>query len=343
MLEIQFKQFGPPSRVASCVRTSFDAEPSAWDAIVQIDAFPINPADLAQLAGQYGSLPKLPATIGMEAAGRVIEIGDSVENVAVGDRVMIMANGNWAQRRKLPATTLHKVPNDLDPLQVAMMKVNPATALLMLTREVQLKPGAWVIQNAPLSNVGRCVIQLAKAKGYKTINVVRRPEAIDEVKVLGGDVAVMQSDDLAAEVSGVIRRGKLMLALDAVGGPETGSLASCLSYGGKVINYGMLSGEACQLRPEHTIFGGVSLIGFWLSKIINRMTQDERTMLYDEIADLIANGRIQGRVDQCFDIEQINEAIERAEQFTRNGKVIVLPNGPISSGIVDASSQECRS
>lgn len=340
MLEVQFKQFGPPSRVANCVRTKFDDKPSAWDAIVEVEAFPINPADLAQLAGQYGSLPRLPSTIGMEASGRVVSIGESVDNVDVGDQVMIMANNNWAQLRKLPATTLHKVPNGLCPLQVAMMKVNPATALLMLTRQSKLKRDAWVIQNAPLSNVGRCVIQTAQARGYRTINVVRRSEAIDEVKALGGDVAIEQSDNLAKEVQSVMGRGKVFLGLDAVGGTATGSLASCLAYGGTVINYGMLSGEPCLLHPEQTIFGGISLEGFWLSKIINRMTQDERTTLYDEIVGLIGSGKLQGRVDRCYAMDEINEAIERAERFSRNGKVMVLPNGRLDSVTTEHALQE---
>ena len=193
MLEIQYEKFGPPSVVAKCVKAPDPGEPSAWDAIVEIEACSVNPSDLAMLSGRYGKLNKPPAKIGMEASGIVTAIGASVTELKVGDRVMVMANDNWAQRRAVPATLLQKVPKELDPLQVALMKVNPATALLMLREQ---KPGKndWVIQNAPLSNVGRAVIQVASCQNVRTINIVRRPEAVQEVKDLGGDVAILDGE-----------------------------------------------------------------------------------------------------------------------------------------------------
>ncbi|MFK8112097.1 MAG: zinc-dependent alcohol dehydrogenase family protein [Rubripirellula sp.] len=331
MLEIQFNQFGPPSVVAKCVNVPDDGVPSAWDAIVRVDAFPINPADLAMLAGRYGNLPKLPATIGMEASGKIVRVGESVETLAVGDQVMIMANNNWGQYRKVPATLLHKVPDNLCPLQAAMMKVNPATALLLLTQEAELKRGDWVIQNAPLSNVGRAVIQIAKARGFRTVNIVRREDARQAVLDLGGNVAVHTGDDLAKDVQSAIGRAKIRLALDAVGGESTQQLALCLAERSRIVNYGMLSGEACRLEPEQTIFRGITLSGFWLSKIVNRMTHTQRIELYDEILAMLVAGSLRGQVDMCYGLDQVSEAIQRAERGDRQGKVLVLPNGPVQS------------
>lgn len=331
MLEIQFNQFGPPSVVAKCVTAPDYDAPSAWDAIVQVDAFPINPADIAMLAGRYGSLPKPPATIGMEASGRIVRVGESVNSLAVGDQVMIMANNNWGQYRKVPATLLHKVPDDLCPLQAAMMKVNPATALLLLTQHGELKRGDWVIQNAPLSNVGRAVIQIAQTRGFRTVNIVRREEACQTVRDLGGDVAVLDGEDLAKDVQAAIGRSKIKLALDAVGGDATQQLALCLAERSKIVNYGMLSGEACRLEPKQTIFRGITLSGFWLSKIVNRMTHVQRVELYDEVLGMLVAGSLSGRVDMCYGIDQIGDAIQRAERDGRQGKVMVLPNGPVES------------
>ena len=128
MLEIQFKDFGPPALVAQCVNSSEPGPPSAWEAKVRVDAFPINPADLAMLSGHYGILPTPPSTIGMEAAGTVVECGKSVTDLFEGDKVMIVANNNWAQYRCVPAKLLYRIPKDLDILIGATLKVNPATA-----------------------------------------------------------------------------------------------------------------------------------------------------------------------------------------------------------------------
>lgn len=337
MFEIQYEKFGPPSLVARPVKVPALGPPSAWNAIVEIEACPVNPSDLAMLAGQYGKLNKPPAKIGMEASGVVVATGVSVTDLEVGDRVMVMANDNWAQRRAVPASLLQKVPKELDPLQVALMKVNPATALLML-RSQKLGKNDWVIQNAPLSNVGRAVIQVAGCQNVRTINVVRRPDAVDEVKELGGDIVIEDSDSLASDVRDAIGKGNVKLALDAVGGKSTGSLADCLGKGGKIISYGMLSGEPCEVRPDHLIFRGVELQGFWLSKILNRMSHFERVSLYDDVIQMMLTGKVHGLIDSCFQLSEISEALKRADSPDRRGKVMLLPNGEIESSLLTSEA-----
>ena len=76
-----------------------------------------------------------------------------------------------------------------------MLGINPPTASLLLDEASDLKPGDWVVQNAANSGVGRSVIPIAKARGLKTINVVRRPELIPELEAIGGDLVVVDEDD----------------------------------------------------------------------------------------------------------------------------------------------------
>lgn len=323
MKQIQFDTFGPPSLVAKCVEVADVGAPSAWEVVVDIVAFPINVADLAMLAGRYGTLPKLPSTIGMEASGIVAEVGSAVKDLQPGDRVVVLGNNNWAERRKLAVGAVHKVPNDSDMHQMSMLKVNPTTAQVLLTDYVELSAGDWVLQSAPLSSVGRCVIQLAKAKGLKTINVVRRIETAPEVIALGGNHVVEDGPDLAQRIRALVRHDPIKLALDAVAGSGVQRLAECLSEGGKIVNYGMLSNEPCLLDPEQTIFRGISLHGFWLSKLLNRLSLVERKTLFDSMAQMIATGQLNIAVDSCFGIRDISAAIQRAEQSGRGGKVLI--------------------
>jgi NADPH:quinone reductase-like Zn-dependent oxidoreductase len=246
-----------------------------------------------------------------------------VKEIQVGDRVVLLANDNWAQRRKVPLAAVHKVPVDADVQQMAMLKVNPATATMLLDQFVALETSDWIIQNAPLSSVGECVTQLAKIKGIRTVNIVRRPESIARVLELGGDVALEDGPDLAARVEKATRNAPIKLSLDAVAGPGIQRMAECLTEGGKIVNYGMLSGEACRLEPDQTIFRGITLVGFWLSRMLNRLSLHERRTLFDSLAQWMMEGKLKIDVDTEYPFSRVIEAIHHAEQPRRNGKIIV--------------------
>ncbi len=325
MKQIQFHRFGPPSLVAQCEEAKKPSEPSSWEVIVEVDAFPINPADSAMMMGRYGFLNKPPSTIGMEGAGRIVEMGKSVNDLKIGDPVIILANNNWCQFRKVPATLVVKVPEDANLLQMSMLKVTGLTAWKLLNEVVPMKVGDFVIQNAPLSAVGRYVIQLAQVMGLRTINLVRRSDQLELVKQLGGTINLLDDDEVAPMVRKEIERSPLKLALDCVGGRSTEHLAQCLSESGKIVNYGMLSMEPCTISPEHLIFRNIELTGFWLSRVLNKMSAAERVLQISKLAQLSHEGKLIGPIDSQFSIQQIQEALGRADETGRNGKVIIRP------------------
>ena len=149
---------------------------------------------------------------------------------------------------------LSRLPPDIGRETAAVLKVNPATALLLLETYTALSPGDWVIQNAANSAVGRALIALAAAKGIRTINVVRRQELADELRALGGDHVLADADDLAGHVT-ALGGAQIQLAIDAVGGVSTGRLAGCLSTGGTLVAYGAVSGEPMRIDPARMVFG----------------------------------------------------------------------------------------
>lgn len=327
MKQITFEKYGPPALVAHCSQGPEVSPPAAWEIIVEVEAFPINPADLAMLHGNYGWLAKPPSTIGMEAVGRVIEVGKSVQTLQCGDRVVILANNNWSQRRKIPATLAVKVPDSLCVWQAAMLKVNPLTAWKLVTANDQLQAGEYLVQNAPLSNVGRFVIQIAKLLGLKTINLVRSEEQKDTVLKLGGDHVYLDVAEIMVKRDDVTGGVPVRLALDGVAGDSTNRLAAWLSENGLIVNYGMMSHTPCVLSPEHTIFHNIRLTGFWLTRVLNHLSSQERTAAIQQLADWAVAGSIHGAIDSTFPIEQIQAAIRRAEEQGRRGKVLVYPNG----------------
>jgi NADPH:quinone reductase-like Zn-dependent oxidoreductase len=327
---VQFAAFGPAHQVAACVEVPELDPPADDEVIVEVEAFPINPADLLTIEGRYAVRPALPATLGAEGVGRVVAVGRAVRDIAVGDRVINLGRDNWVQRLKLKAEGVLKVPGDADALQLAMLKINPATALLMLRDYVALEPGDWVIQNAANSGVGTCLIRLAGAEGLHTVNVVRRPDLIAPLTALGADVVVVDGDDLAARVKAETGGAAIKLAIDAVAGEACQRLAECLAEGGTVVNYGLLSGRPCTIDPHQTVFRCITLTGFWRAKALTGAAPEEVASFYDELIGRIVDGSLRVEVEATYPIEDIQQALEHAGRGGRSGKVLVTPNGPVS-------------
>jgi len=301
--------------------------PGPGEVNIKVEAGPINPAELLLIEGKYASRPPLPARLGIEGVGTITAIGEGVNELALGDRVMSLGRTNWAEEIQVSSGAVVKVPKDADVQQLSMLKVNPATAMFMLERYVNLKPGDWVIQNAANSAVGRYIIQLAKTKGVKTLNVVRRTELVGELRKIGADVVLLDGDDLAKRVRSEVGDANIPLAIDAVAGEGTLSLGGALSEGGTVVNYGLLSGKPCQLTPELVVFQGITLTGFWLAKLLGTMKPDELQKLYAELASQITNGNLYTPVESAYRLDQLSDALKHAYQTERNGKVLLMPNG----------------
>ena len=329
MKRVEFSAFGLPQDVAACVEAPDVGAPGPDEVVVEIQAFPINPADLLTMTGGYAVRPQLPATLGAESAGRIKAVGSEVDGLAPSDRVIVLARENWAQERKVKAAAVLKMPAEVNVLQLAMLKVNPATALLMLRNYVPLQPGDWVIQDAANSGVGTNLIRLAQADGVRAVNVVRREELIQPLKALGADVVLVDGEDLAERARAETGNGQVALAIDAIGGEIVMRLADCLAEGGTVVNYGLLSGRPCMLGAHHTIFKGITLTGFWLQKVLTAMSRPDLEALYGDLAARVQTGELEVEVEATYPIEEIKSALEHAGREGRRGKILVTPNGPV--------------
>ena len=158
MKQAVLERYGQPEEVVRCVEVPDVGQPGPGEVVFDVLAFPINPADISMCKGSYRLRPSLPATPGAECIGRVSAVGTGVTHVKVDDLVITLQRENWAQRRRVPGDDVISVPPGVDVHQGAMLRINPPTALLLLSDIVDLKPGDWVIQNVANSAVGRLVI-----------------------------------------------------------------------------------------------------------------------------------------------------------------------------------------
>jgi NADPH:quinone reductase-like Zn-dependent oxidoreductase len=325
----QFSAFGRPETVVDCVEAADPAPPQADEVALEVVAFPINPADLLGMEGRYASLPPLPAIPGAECVARVAAVGAAVADVRAGDLVIPLDRDNWVQRKVAKASRLIKVPAGVDPLQAAMLKVNPPTAWLMMTKYVDLAPGDWILQTAANSGVGHCIIQLAKAEGLRTVNIVRRDGLADELVALGADVVLLDGSDLAQRIAAATAGARIRLAIDAVGGTQIVRFGDALADEAVVLNYGRLSGENPQLSGHQCVFKRLMLTGFWLVPWLQKLSRQEVAALYDGLARRMAAGTLRIAVEKTFPLEEIKQAVALANAYRRGGKVLVTPNGPV--------------
>jgi NADPH:quinone reductase-like Zn-dependent oxidoreductase len=271
-------------------------------------------------------LPPLPAFGGNEGVGRVAELGPGAAGPPVGQVVLLPPqSGTWSTHVIADSKSLLPLPGNADPLQLAMMTVNPPTALLLLREFVDLEPGDWVIQNAANSAVGTYLVQLARARGLSTVNIVRRPEAADAVREAGGDVVLVDGPDLARRVGEATSAAAIRLGIDAVAGEAIERLAGCLAPGGVLVNYGRMSGEPCIIQPSSFIFRDLTLRGFWLALWYRNATVEQRMKLLTEVAGLIAAGTLHARVQATYDVSEIREAVAAAAAGERDGKILIVP------------------
>jgi NADPH:quinone reductase-like Zn-dependent oxidoreductase len=323
MRQIQFRRTGPPAEVVECVEVADPTISASDEILVAIDVFPINPADLLTMQGFYPRSNPNAATLGVEALGFVEAVGASVTDCAIGDRVILLTVDNWSEKKVVKARDVVRVSPTLDALRLASLKVNPATAALLLTHFVDLQAGEWFLQNAANSAVGRAVIQIARSRGIRTVNVVRRTDVIGELRELGADAVLMDSDDLAARVIEATDGAAIRLAADAVAGAATNRLASCLAPNGTLVVYGAMSGEACVVNPGLMVFQDIILRGFWLTRYLASAPRPDILQLYADLERLVEGDQLAGAVDSMFAAEDVKAAVVRAGEVGGKGKVFV--------------------
>ena len=326
MLRAQYERRGPvPQDVIDAVEFE-TSRLQAGQALVEVVAAPINPADVMTLTGEYGQLPPLPAIGGREGVGRVAELGSDTGEVKVGQLVLLpLGCGSWSSHVVTEAAQLRPLPDEADPLQLSMMTINPPTAALLLSEFVTLRPGDWVIQNAANSAVGLYLVQLARYRGYRTVNVVRRQDAAAVVRDTGGDVVLVDGEDLAQRIVEATGGAAIRLGIDAVSGAATGRLADCLCESATLVSYGRMSGEPCAVQPDAFVFRDLTLRGFWLVNWFRRTPEHQRRVLADELAGLITMGTLQAPIHATYDVSEIKEAVACAASGERSGKILIVP------------------
>ena len=316
MRAIQITQFGTPEDVVRVVDLQEPPAPGPREVKVAVELSPLNKHDLLLAGGEFVQ-PPLPLVLGNEGVARIVEVGEDVGTVAVGDLVVVpLFAGAWRERLLLPAEGLFALPEG-SVEQFSMLGSNPPTAGLILSEYVDLAPGDWIVQNAANSGVGRSLIALAKARGFRTINLARNESVLADLTASGADIVHLDDATAAEDVRKEIGDARVALAVDSVGGVAAARLLDLLSEGGSLVAYAAATGQPMPVDELTLIIKRATIRGFFSGHY------DYATKVLPvirEAAPLVASGALFVPPAAVFDLDDIHAAIRQLEH---GGKVLL--------------------
>jgi NADPH:quinone reductase-like Zn-dependent oxidoreductase len=303
-------------------------EPKAGEVRIRVKAAPVNPSDSLFVQGFYGMQPRFPdSPAGFEGAGEVDVIGTGIgegTQVAKGMKVCFAALGTWSEYVVVPATQLLPMPNGLKWEEGAQLFVNPFTALAML-EEANLQKGDWLLLTAGFSAVSKMVVRIAKERGIKTICTVRRAEQADMLHVMGAEAVInTKKDSITERVKALTDKQGVKACFEAVGGKTAEEVQQCMAKGGKIIVYGLLSGQDAKFNSGLLIFREITIQGFWLSRWMVESSLGTKAKLGSELHSLVKKGIIPFDIGATFPLEKAADAVTYSDTPGKSGKAIIL-------------------
>jgi NADPH2:quinone reductase len=292
--------------------------------IVDVEAISIEGGDL--LARAAGQLPEVPHVVGYLNAGTVSEVAASVQDRAVGDRVVALnAAGSHAALRAVPAAMTWPIPAGLDAARAACVPVAFGTAYECLFTAGKLEPGQTVLIHAGAGGVGMAAIQLAKRAGATVISTASSDEKLDRLGVLGLDHGINYATDSFVERTDELTDSRgVDIVIDSIGGQNLVDSVAVLAYRGTLVSVGLAARAGSAIEARSLWARNNTLRGVFLGGAI----LPEYDRIHPMIADMlerVASGELHVEIDRSFPLSDGAAAHEYVESRKAFGRVVLTP------------------
>jgi NADPH2:quinone reductase len=261
------------------------------------------------------------------------EIGSSVEGVTVGQRVITVGvTGTWQEYVVADAWRILPVPAGMSDSTAAQILANPVTAVILTGDELDVRAGEWLLQTAAGSTVGQSVIQLGVHVGFKTLNVVHRRSAVEDILALGGTAVICTEDeDLRDRVADIAGHDGVSKAIDCVAGEVCADVSRALAPHGELIVYGALSTHrqtdadklVIPVFARSLIYETKTVRGFWLFRWLTETAKERMAATIERTVHLAASGVLRVPAGQPIPVEKFSEAVYLAEAPAHGGKPLL--------------------
>ncbi len=290
--------------------------------VIRVEAVSIEGGDT--LNRWRGALATTPHIVGYQAAGEVIEVGDQVDTIEVGQKVATTnAFGSHAELRAVPARNAWLIPDGYDVRAASAIPVTFGTADDCLFEFGRLQSGETVLVQAGASGVGVAAIQLAKRAGARVLATASSDERLERLKAIGLDHGInYRRDDVVKEVMRLTDNKGVNLVVDPVGGSTLQSSLLSLGYRGRVSMVGAAGREAMTIDVSSLMGGNRSLNGVFLGAEI---ATDRVRKNIQRLIDEAARGELRVLIDKTFALSDAAAAHAYIESRQAVGRVVLIP------------------
>ncbi|MFF5988305.1 NADPH:quinone oxidoreductase family protein [Prauserella flavalba] len=324
MRAVQVTEFGPPSGLT--VAEVPDPEPGPGEVVVEVAAAGVNFPDILVVEGTYQNLPERPFSPGKEAAGTVVAVGEGVERLTVGQRVLTLVEyGAFTERLLVPEELVVEIPDAISFEEAAAFGLVYSTAHFGLVRRARLRAGEWVLVTGAGGGVGSAGVQLAKALGARVIALARDEERAELARAQGADVALISDvttlrDDLLRVTDG----HGVDVTLEMIGGDVFSQIVRATAWEGRVVIVGFAAGTQNPIKPGHLLVKNIAVLGLQSSDYRDRTPALMRSTM-EEMLQLYVEGRLTIPVDAVFPLSKTGDALQAVKDGGIKGKLVIVP------------------
>lgn len=302
--------------------------PGPGQLLVRVGAAALSYPDALLCRGEYQVKPELPFTLGVEAAGEVVEVGPDTDGWQVGERVLGMPlTGGLAELALFDAAHSFRSPAGLDDAESAALHLNYQTAHFALHRRAGLRAGETVLVHAGAGGVGSATIQLARAAGARVVAVVGGPAKVAAATALGADVVVdRQTADFVSVVKEFTAGQGADVVVDPVGGDTFTRSTKCIAFEGRLVVVGFTSGSFGQLATNHALVKNYGVLGLHWGRYHVTHLELVRSV-QAELDELVASGAVRPLVTEWLGMAGAPDGITRLAAGSTIGRLVVSPSG----------------
>ena len=301
-----------------------DLTPLAGQVLVGVEAIGLNFPDLLTIQGLYQYRPTLPFVPGAEAAGRVLALGEGVDHVAIGDRVIgSNLHGAMAEQFLVPANNVFSLPDTVSMSKGAALSMAYGTSYYALVDRARLKTGETLMITGASGGVGSAAIQLGKALGARVIAAVSSDQKASVAQSLGADETINYSVESLKERTKELTEGEgADVIYDSVGGDTFLECLRCINWEGRILVVGFASGDIPKAPMNLPLLKGSSIVGVFWGAFAGRSPERNRAN-FAQIFEWVEDGTIAPHISATFPLEQAGEALTQLSTRTATGKVLL--------------------
>lgn len=301
--------------------------PKKKDVLIKIEAIGVNYADTARREGAYVVDTPLPFIPGSEVAGEVVELGEEVEGIKVGMKVVTLLGSHratgYAEYTLADSRGLIPLPDGVDLKQAAALPLQGLTAYHILKTMGRIEKGETVVVHAAAGGVGTLAVQLAKKFGANVIATASSDEKLAIAKRLGADVLINYTE--AGWQNKVMEETKhgADVILEMVGGSIFYDSLHCLAPFGRLVFYGMASGQPVKFNPGRLMEKNQSVMGFFLPQMMAKPSLYQQSL--QELLTYMKNGELELLIGGTYPLEDAAHVHRLLQGRKTTGKLILVP------------------